>query len=513
MTRKIKKSQIAIEWIEKYLVVPEGRLVGHPIKLAPEQKKWLRDLYDSPTRTFILSIPRKNGKTSFCAMILLLHLVGPFAQPNASLYSVANSRDQAAILFNLAYKMVRQSASLARYIRAVPSSKRLECDELGTIYQALSRDVSTSFGLSPALVIVDELGQTRGPRNELFESMQTATAAQENPLTVIISTQAPTDADLLSVLIDDAQTKKDPTTKLVLYSAPESMDAFSLEAIKVANPLFGYTMNKEEVLKMAEAAKRMPSRESSYRNLVLNQRINLQNPFVSKMAWKACSGEPDEAVFHEHVVYIGLDLSQRNDLTALVAITQDDDGVWHVICEFFAPAMGLEDRIERDRAPYDLWAKQGVLTLTPGAIVDYSFVAQRLIYWCENFPVGKVFFDRWRMDQLKGELTKLDAELPLVAFGQGFKSMSPALEVLEAIIVEKRMRHGNNPILNMCAVNATVQADPAGNRKLVKSKATGRIDGMIALTMAVGGSQTETAAWSNDEEFDSYISAPLVIRA
>lgn len=191
-------------------------------------------------------------------------------------------------------------------------------------------------------------------------------------------------------------------------------------------------------------------------------------------------------------MYIALDLSARNDLTAMVAAAPDDDGVWSARCAFFAPQIGLNDRKDRDKVPYDLWAQQGYLTLTPGASVDYSYVAQMLCEWCDEMDVAAIPFDRWRIDVLKAELARIGRELPLVPFGQGYKDMTPALDTLGGILADGKLRHGNNPILTMCAANAVATMDPAGNKKLDKSKATGRIDGMVALAMAVGaGASTQ----------------------
>ncbi|HSH25543.1 MAG TPA: terminase large subunit, partial [Massilibacterium sp.] len=240
-----------------HCVIPEGRMVGQPMRLSKEQREWLRLIYDTPTRRLILSMARKQGKTAFSACLLLLHLVGPEARANSQLYSAAQSRDQASILFSLAAKMVRLSPELSQYVGVRDTAKQLYCSELGTLYRALSADASTAYGLSPVFVVHDELGQVRGPRSDLYEALETASGAQEEPLTIVISTQAPTDADLLSVLIDDAARGEDPRTKLVLYSADTTIDPFSEEAIRQACPHFDVFMNQQEVHDQADAARRM----------------------------------------------------------------------------------------------------------------------------------------------------------------------------------------------------------------------------------------------------------------
>lgn len=480
-----------IAWIEATCIIPEGRLVGQPMRLSAEQKAWVREIYDTPTRRFILSMARKQGKTAFAACLLLLHLVGPEARPNSQLYSAAQSRDQASLLFSLAAKMVRMSPDLSQYVVVRDTAKQLYCPELGTLYRALSADASTAYGLSPVFVVHDELGQVRGPRSELYEALETATGAQEEPLSLVISTQAPTDGDLLSVLIDDAQRGEDPRTKVVLYSANEDLDPFSEEAIRQAAPHFDVFMNKQEVIDQAESARRMPSREASYRNLVLNQRVNMTNPLVSRAVWTSCGGEVDPGVFEDRPVYLGIDLSGRNDLTAIVAIAQDDDGIWHVTPTFFTPRVGVSDRSLRDRAPYDLWASQGFIELTPGASIDYEAVALWLAEYAAQHDVAGVWFDRWRIEDLKAEMSKIGVALPIHPHGQGYRDMAPAIDALEAALLNGRIRHGMHPVLTMCAANAVATQDAAGNRKLDKSKATGRIDGLTALAMAMRAESVE----------------------
>jgi phage terminase large subunit-like protein len=234
----------------------------------------------------------------------------------------------------------------------------------------------------------------------------------------------------------------------------------------------------------------MPSRESAYRNLILNQRVTVHNPFVSRSVWDACNGEPDEDVFRKGPCYIGLDLSARNDLTALVMVAKDASGLWHVRPHFFAPQDGVNDRAHRDRVPYDVWARDGLLTLTPGLSVEYEWVAQRLLDLCDTYPVQAIAFDRWRIDVLLAELKRVGRELPMFPWGQGFKDMTPALDALETELLNVRLLHGGHPILRNHAANAIAVRDAADGRKLDKSKATGRIDGLQALAMAMGKAAT-----------------------
>lgn len=483
-TRRVSRGLRNIRWIEQYCRIPEGRLIGRPVVLTPQQKKWVRRIYDSPTRRFILSMGRKNAKTAFTAFLLLLHLCGPEAEPNSQLYSSAQSKEQASLLFELAAKVVRMSPDLASVITIRDTKKEMLCGELGAVYTALSADAKTKFGMSPRFLVHDELGQVKGPTFDLYESLETACAAHDNPLSIIISTQAATDADLLSLLIDEALTGHDPKTKVELFTAPIDMDPFSEEALRAANPHYDYFMNKDEVRDQAESARRMPSRENSYRNLILNQRVEAKTPFISRAIWLENAMEPDPMEGQE--VWGGLDLSSVSDLAALVLVSSDGD----VLPTFWLPSEGLERKSRQDRVPYDIWANTGHLNTTPGRSIEYEFVAQHLREVFDTYIVRGIAFDRWNMRHLTPWLERAGftpEELALfVPFGQGFGDMSPAVRELESRLLQKKLRHGAHPVLTMCAANAITVSDPAGNRKFTKQKASGRIDGMVALAMALG---------------------------
>ena len=159
--------------------------------------------------------------------------------------------------------------------------------------------------------------------------------------------------------------------------------------------------------------------------------------------------------------------------------------VLDVLPTAFMPEQGIEDRAAQDRVPYDLWAKQGHISLTPGATNDPEHIAEAIAAAAARFDIKAIAYDRWRIEDLRRELTALGCAVELVPFGQGFKDMAPAVDTLERAVAEKRLRHGRNPVLNMCASNAVIERDAAGNRKLTKAKSSGRIDVLVALTMAL----------------------------
>lgn len=489
MSRRSRATRV-IRFIESFCRVPEGVLVGQPMKLAAFQKRFIRAIYDNPRRTSkaYLSIARKNGKTALIAALVLAHLVGPEAQQNAQIVSGAMSRDQAAIVFKLAARMVGLNPKLAAIVRVVESKKQLFGLPMGTEYRALAAEGRTAHGLSPVLAILDEVGQVRGPQSDFVDAITTSQGAHEQPLLIAISTQAANDSDLFSIWLDDAERSGGPRIVSHVYAAPKDCDLSDRKAWKAANPGLAAFRSLRDVEQQAAEAARMPSAENTFRNLVLNQRVSTVSPFMSRSVWESCSAPSEYLDGLE--VYGGLDLSARTDLTALVLIGKDSSGVWHVQPTFWTPAQGLMDRARRDRQPYDVWRDQGFLRTTPGATVDYEVVARDIAEITEGLNLKAIGFDRWRIDLLRKEFESIGMNLPLVPHGQGFKDMSPALDAVEAEFLNGRVNHGGHPVLTMCAAGAVVTKDPSGNRKLDKSKAIARIDGMVALTMAFGAASS-----------------------
>jgi phage terminase large subunit-like protein len=482
-----------IDWIEEYLFVPEGKLVGQQVRLEDWQKEIIRGIYDTPTRMAIISMARKNGKTALAAMLLLAHLLGPKAITGSETFSAAQSRDQAALIYKYARKMVMRSPYLYGYVKMKEGTRVFEVPDIGTTYRALSADATTAFGLSPAFAIHDELGQVRGPTSDLFDAIETAVGAHSDPLSVVISTQSATDADLLSVLIDDAKAGGDPLTKLFLYTADPGDDVQSEETWRKANPALGTFRSIIDMRSMSAKAHRLPSFEASFRNLMLNQRTSSEAPILSKSVWQENAGAPDPAIFRTREVVGALDLSSVTDLTCFLLVATDEEGFRHVRPYFWTPADTVEERELRDRVPYSLWIKEGFLETTPGRALDYDTIAERIVEILEdveNFSVLR--FDKWRMDRMKKALAdKGGGHIPLKPFGQNYKEMTPAIEMLEGLALEGKIRHGMHPVLTNHIANATTERDAAGNRRLAKHRSSGRIDGAVTLVMGVASNSEE----------------------
>ncbi|MBX5279121.1 terminase large subunit [Rhizobium sp. NLR10a] len=521
--KPLTRGERVIAFIERYCLVPEGTLLGKPVKLLPFQRKFILAVYDNPNGTSraYLSIARKNGKTGLIACLLLAHIVGPEAYTNGRIVSGARSRKQAAEVFNYAAKMVMMSPQLSKLARVVPSAKMIVGLAKNVEYQASSAEAKSAHGGSPILAILDEVGQIKGPTDDFVEAIETSQGAYEGrAMLFAISTQAATDNDLFSRWIDDAETSKDPRIVSHIYSAPAECDLDDRDAWAAANPALGVFRSIKDVEDFSLLASRMPSKEASFRWLFLNQRIDASAPFVAPAVWRACDTPTDH--FDGLPVFGGLDLSEVSDLTSLVLMAPKETKagtVWHVKPTFWLPGDALRDKAKADRIPYDVWNKPDeaggrFLETTPGPTVDYEFVAHHLRGLFDRLDIRKIAFDRWNWRHLKPWLQaagfndeQLEGDAAVFEqFGQGFASMSPALRELESLILNKKIAHGGHPVLTMCMMNATVKQDPSGNRKLDKLKSRGRIDGAVALTMATAMAGTyegaaDTASPWDDPEF------------
>lgn len=505
MAKRESRAERVIRFIETHCLVPEGKLIGQPMRLLAFQKKFIRAVFDNPrrrTRRAYLSIARKNGKSALIAAIALAFVIGPEKMTNSQVVVGARSRDQAGVIFKLASKMVRMSPRLKPLCRIVPSTKTIIGLVENVEFQAISAEASTAFGASPLLAILDEVGQVRGPQDDFIEAIETAQGAYDAPLLIAISTQSASDGDLFSQWLDDAARSKDPAIVSHVYSAPkerktrkigndgqpvmEPIPVTDRRAWKAANPALGVFRDLEDVATQADRAARIPSAENGFRNLILNQRVTRFTPFISPQVWADGGGAIDLQAFYNGPVWGGLDLSTTTDLTALVLVAQGADQVWNVKCLFWTPEATLRHRQERDRTPYETWVRDGWLLATPGVAVDYEFVARDIAAETEGMDLQEIAFDRHKIKILQRELARLDLDIPLRDWGQGFVSMGPAIDVTEIEFLNKRVRHGRHPVLTSNAAQAVIVKDAAGNRKLDKSKSTGRIDGMVSLAMAMG---------------------------
>ena len=507
--------QLVFDFIEN-LIIPSGKGKGSPFILRDFQKWFIKDIYNPITKDLrriilraILSMGRKGGKSMLIAALVLVHLVGPEATMNGEIYSAANEREQAAIVFRYTAQMVRADTELSSIIKIVDSTKSMVCYSNGSFYKAVSAEAGTKFGYNPTVVIYDELAQAKN--NDLYEAFDTSMGARiesgEDPLFVVISTQSKDPQHILSQLIRDGLSGKDPTTVCHLYTCPmpekdEDDDCLTNESKWfLANPALGDFRSLSEMRTFAAKAIRMPSFENTFRNLYLNQCVDEKSPLIPRAEWMGCIG--NATIIPGEEIYFGLDLSGKTDLTALIGVSNGEKD--KVKSWFWKPNDTLKEHEDRDHVPYQLWTKQGFIKTTPGKSIQYSFIAQELAEISKIYTITGLAFDRYRIDDLRAAMDaiglasyieKRDKDgnpiiepsggIRLVPFGQGYKDMTPAIEALEGSILDRHLVHGGEPVLTWNISNAMAISDAAGNRKFAKDAVTFRIDGAVALAMSVG---------------------------
>lgn len=480
-----------------YLPVPTGPLQGQRQQLHKFQEDFVRAMYEpvdgnglQVVRQAVLSTGRRNGKSLLCADLVLAHLVGPARRLNSTLFSAANDRFQAAVVYQIVIAIVRMMPELAQRLMLAESTKRIANPITNSVYHAISAEAITKLGQGPDFVVYDELGAAK--KRLLYDVLTSSQGAQVAPMMVNISTQAGARNHLFSDIIDyglkvNRREVIDRTCVCHLYTAPPDCDLLDEKAWAMANPAMGMWRNKDEIAAKAQQALSMPAQEPMFRNLYLNQRVDNLIPAIGPAVWDACSGAPELEAFSHCSVWGGLDLSAKNDLTALVLVAVDEEEVWHVIAHFWLPEQGLREREIREGVPWCVWAAQGFLHVSKGPIVEYRDVVRALAELTSGMrDLQSIAFDRWGINRFKQDCAAEGVTLPLEPCGQGFRDMSPCVTALEDALLGARVRHGAHPILTMCASNAIVSRDPAGNRKYDKARASGRIDGIVALAMAAG---------------------------
>ncbi len=490
------KSDRVIRFIEM-LTNTKGPAAGTPFLLRDWQKDIVRGIYDPQTednrrrvRHALITMPRKNGKTELAAGLVLYHLLAD-GEINGEVYSAAANRDQAAHIFNVAAAMIRADPDLSSLVNIIESQKRIVHYASGSYYKALSSDAKSKHGFNASCIVYDELAQA--PNRELYDVLVTSTSARAQPLTVVISTTSSNPSSVMSELVDYGRKVKDgviedPTFYPVIYQAPLDADPWDEDTWFACNPALGDFRSLEEMRERAEKAKHIPSIESSFRNLYLNQPVDADERFLSSGDWDACSASVDPEALIGRRCFGGLDLSSTQDLTSLMLVFPDDNNPpnYDVLCWFWSAGDTLRERGERDRVPYAVWRDQGYLEAPKGRAIDKRAVVFRMAEIASRYDVQGIAFDRWRMKDLKRLLADEGIEVPLLDWGQGFKDMAPAVDALETAVLNGHIRHGGHPVLRWNVSNASITMDPAGARKIDKARSIGRIDGLIALTMAIG---------------------------
>ena len=475
----------------------KGEFHGQPFHLLPWQEKIIRDVFgtvrdDDPSMrqytTAYIEIPKKNGKSELGAAIALNMLIND-DEWKAEVYSCASDRQQAAIVFDVAVDMVRQSPALMKRVKIIPSTRRMIYQPTGSIYQVLSSEVATKHGLNVSACIFDELHTQ--PTRALYDVMtQGSGDARKQPLWFLLTT-AGTDRNSIcwevhQKALDILEGRKiDPRFYPVLFGLPDEADWTSEENWYRANPSLDHTITIDKVRDAFRKAQETPADENQFRQLRLNQWVKQSVRWMPMDKWDECGGVVDPYALEGRACYAGLDLSSTSDLTALVLVfpPTSEDEPYIALPFFWLPEETLSLRVRRDHVPYDQWAKRGYIQTTEGNVVHYGFIERFICELGERYNIREIAHDRWNATMMVQTLE--DDGFTMVPFGQGFKDMSPPTKELMRIVLEHKLCHGGHPVLRWNMDNAFVRTDPAGNLKLDKEKSTEKVDGAVALVMAL----------------------------
>lgn len=470
------------------LPIVSGLKAGERLELLAFQEQFVRGVYSETdgerlVRLAALSVARGNGKSALLAGLSLAHLLGPMREPYGECYAAALDREQAGVLFRMVRGYIEATPWMAAAVNVKDWHKSIEVEADRSTWTALTSDARKAHGLAPSFWIADEVAQWRS--RELWDNLKTGMAKRRNALGVTISTQAADDMHFWSQLLDAEPV---PSFYTQLHAAPKDCALDDRGAWAAANPALGAFLNETEFADAAAMAMRSPSFEPAFRLLNLNQRVAAEGRFLNPADWEANAEPFDPLELEGQRCFGGLDLSSTRDLTALALWFPDAGKVlaWH-----WVPADTIRERVERDRVPYDQWAKAGWIETTTGRATDRVAIARALADIRGRYDVQGIAFDRWRFEDLGKLLSDEGISLPLVEFVPGFRSYAAAVDAFERAVLERQMQHNGSPILKWQAGNVIVETDPAGNRKPAKNKSIDRIDGLVSAIMACGLAATD----------------------
>ena len=489
-----KKAKRVIQFINQ-LKHTKGIWHGVPFDLLPWQEQIISNIFGTVKEdgyrkynTAYVEIPKKNGKSEIAAAIALYLTCGD-GEWGAEVYGCAADKQQASIVFDVAVEMVEQCPALKKRIKPIMSRKRLVYIPTGSFYQVLSAEAYTKHGLNVHGVIFDELHAQ--PNRQLYDVMTKGSGdARKQPLFFLITT-AGNDRNSICYEVhqkaDDILKgkKNDPTFYPVIYGINEGDDWSNENNWYKANPSLDHTIDIDKVRAAFISAKENPAEENLFRQLRLNQWVKQSIRWMPMDTWNKCDFAVDAESLRGRECYAGLDLSSSIDITAFVLIfpPRTEEERYIVLPYFWIPEENMHLRVRRDHVPYDVWEKQGLIKTTEGNVIHYGFIEKFIEDLGEKYNIKEIAFDRWNATQMAQNLEGLG--FTVVPFGQGFKFMAPPTKRLMELTLEKKIAHGGNPVLAWMMDNIHVRTDPAGNIKPDKERSTEKIDGAVAMIMAL----------------------------
>ncbi len=489
MVLDTKKADTAIKFI-KLLKNTQGEFARKQFNLIPFQDKIIRDLIgtlnEDLTRQYreaFIFLPRKNGKTELIAALLVYFLFLD-DEYGAEIYSCANDREQASKIFNAAAAMIRMNKTLFKKCKILESQKKIVRVETNSFYKALSAETNTKDGFNAHVVVYDEIHAAKN--RKLYDLMKTSQGARKQPLLISITTAGVETNTICYELYTYAKKildgiVKDETFYPVIYEAPEDADIYDEKVWEQANPALHIFRSIDEMRQLSKRAKELPTAEATFRRLYLNQWVNGEISWMNMTAWKASDQNFDFDSLIGCECTIGIDLSSKIDLTSVNTEFRVDNR-YIMLSHSFMPKNRLLEREKSDRVPYSLWAKQGYITLTEGDVVDYEYIKSYIKELAIKYVVKQIGYDPYNATQFANDMTA-DGFL-MVEVRQGMVTLSEPTKDIEALVLQKRIIAGNNPLLRWAVSNAITKTDANENKMLDKSKARFRIDPASAMIIS-----------------------------
>jgi phage terminase large subunit-like protein len=503
------KAARAIAFFEKVLRHSKGQFKGQLFELLPWQRQIIADVFGTVDedgfriiREVYLEVPKKNGKSTLAAGIALLGLLGD-CEPGAEVYSAAAAKDQAALVFREACSMVDQSPLLKSKLKVLAAVKKIiKRDDPSAFYAAISADGDVQDGINPHMVVADEIHRWKVEKAlGLHDILTKGMIMRRQPLWFGITTAGEEEGSPLAWRYHqkaEMQAKgaiREPSFYGKIFSAGD-LDWQSREARVLANPSHedngGPLRDKALVAELAKA-QADAAEVQAYKRFHLNLWTQKDDACISAEEW-ALGAVPRRSLV-EQPCYLGLDLSSTEDLSAMVALFPREDGTADVLPFFWIPAANV-DRIVKKTKVQELynWIRDGHLETTPGNVIDYRHIANKIRWAREVFDVQGVVFDIAFSRQISIQLAEEGMPVVEVNYKPG-KMNEPTREVLR-LIKAGALRHENHPVLRAHALSVGLRSNNADEvmfSKPDRARSSKRVDGMAALSVAMYGAIRATA--------------------
>lgn len=488
------RGQKAVDFLH-VLKHPKSRSPNYAFELPEPFERIVRRIYGPChpdgrriVRNVVMLLPRGNRKTSLGAALALIHAIGPESVNGGQNLCAAADRKQARIAYNEALGIVRQDKRIASRLRFQDYRNQLTVPKTGSKLEAISCDAGTQHGRTPSFVLVDELHAWK--KRDLWDALRTGLVKVPGSLMVIITTAGRGQENIAFDIVDYARKVargeiNDPATLPIIFETSQDADWRDEAVWRAANPGLEYGFPDIEGLRqMAREAECRPAERDAFRQYHLNVWLDHSaDPFVDISVYDKGNAPIDFDELRDKPCWLAVDLSSNSDLTVIVAVWRDGEGGYIAHAWFFCPKENIRRRADNDGVPYSLWAEQGFIEPTPGNVVDFRAVEERIRNLCDQFDVREIAFDPHLARNTLNNL--LEAGYPAVEMRQGWITMAPAIKELERAIIGGRFRHGGHPILRWNFDNIAVETDKAGNKSFHKGRSKDRIDGAVAAAMAV----------------------------